>query len=220
MFSETSNKICSEVCFKDTNRYLYVVRDPENTRKKILESASILFNTKGYKATSISDITSKAGITKGAIYKHFKDKSELEKACLIRMTSLVFNNVTLRIKEAPDPKSKLYSILDYFSGYSSNPPIEGGCPLMNAAIEADDSDPVLKEVVSNIITGLQKGITRVIQNGIDRNQFQKNVDANEYATMMFSAIEGGIMMMKATDNNYNLMAVIKFLKRDLESKTI
>lgn len=195
------------------------MRNPEHTRKQILESASILFNTKGYKATSISDITSKAGLTKGAIYKHFKDKSELEKACLIKMTSKVFNKITQGIKEANDAKSKLCSILDYFAGYRNNPPIEGGCPLMNAAIEADDSDPVLKEVVSNIMEGIQKGIAKVIQNGVDRNQLQKDIDVDEYATMMYSAIEGGVMMMKVTDNDYNLMSVIKFLKRDIESKT-
>ncbi len=195
------------------------MRDPENTRKLIIESASILFNTKGYKATSLSDITSKAGITKGAIYKHFKDKSELEKVCLTKMTNKVFNNLTVSIKEAKDVRSKLGSILDYFAEYTGNPPVEGGCPLMNAAVEADDSDPVLKEVVSSIMTGLQKGIAKVIQNGIDRNQFQEDVDANEYATMMYSAIEGGIMMMKVTDNDYNLTSVIKFLKRDIENKT-
>jgi len=195
------------------------MRNPENTRKQILESASILFNTQGYKATSISDITSRAGVTKGAIYKHFKDKSELEKACLIQMTNKVFHNVTVKVKEASDVKTKLWGILDYFARYRNNPPIEGGCPLMNAAIEADDSDPVLKEVVCHIMTGLQKGIAKVIQNGIDRNQFQKDVDVNEYATMMYSAIEGGIMMMKVTDNDNNLMSVIKFLKRDIESKS-
>lgn len=196
------------------------MRNPENTRKQIIESASILFNTKGYKATSISDITSRAGITKGAIYKHFKDKSELEKECLIQMTNKVFHNVTIRIKEESDVKAKLLGILQYFAEYSSKPPVEGGCPLMNAAIEADDSDPVLKKVVCKIITGLQNGIAKVIQNGIDRNQFQKDINANEYATMIYSAVEGGIMLMKVTDNDNNLMAVINFLKSDIESKTI
>ncbi len=196
------------------------MRDPENTRKVILESASILFNTKGYKATSISDITTKAGITKGAIYKHFKDKSDLEKACLIKMTNSVFHQVTAKVKNAKDAKSKLWGILEYFEGYRLNPPVEGGCPLMNAAIEADDSDPVLKEVVSKIMTGLQVGIAKVIQNGIDRNQLQKNIDVNEYATLMYSAIEGGIMMMKVTDNDHNLLSVIKFLKKDIDSKSI
>ena len=196
------------------------MRDPENTRKRILESASILFNTKGYKATSISDITSRAGITKGAIYKHFKDKSELEKECLIQMTSKVFNTITISIKEAKDAQAKLDSILDYFAEYSKNPPVVGGCPIMNAAIEADDSDPELKQVVSKIIVGLQKGIAKVIQNGIDRNQIHKDVDVEEYSTMMYSALEGGIMMMKVTDNDNNLMSVIKFLKKDIESKSI
>ena len=196
------------------------MRDPEKTRKKIVMSASILFNTKGYKATSISDITTSAGITKGAIYKHFKDKSELEKVCLSDMTGKLVVNITKRIKAAKDAKSKLLGILDYFAGYGENPPFKGGCPLMNAAIEVDDSDPVLKIVVSNIMTTILAGITRVLQNGIDRKQIQSNVNPEEYATMIYSAIEGGIMMMKVNDNDHHLQSVIRFLKSDIENKTL
>ena len=183
-------------------------------------AASILFNTKGYKATSISDITTLAGITKGAIYKHFKDKSHLEKAGLQSMTGIVFGDLTKKIKAASDAKTKLWSILDYFASYGENPPFEGGCPLMNAAIEVDDSDPELKAVVSNIISNIQLGIGTVIQNGIDRKQLRDDIDVNEYASMIYSSIEGGIMMMKVTDNDHHLQSVIRFLKRDIESKTL
>ena len=196
------------------------MRDPENTRKQIMMSASILFNTKGYKATSISDITTLAGITKGAIYKHFKDKSELEKACLTTMTGQVFQKVTKGIREAKDAKTKLWSILDYFGSYGKNPPFKGGCPLMNAAVEVDDSDPVLKAVVANIMTNIQLGIAKVIQNGIDRNQMKDDFDIEEYASMIYSSIEGAVVMMKVTDNDHHLQSVIKFLKRDIESKSI
>ena len=55
------------------------MRNPEQTREKILKKSGLLFNTQGYKATSISDITSATGFTKGAIYRHFKSKEELEK---------------------------------------------------------------------------------------------------------------------------------------------
>ena len=204
----------------DTDRYLRIVRDPENTKKRILKSASILFNTKGYKATSISDITSAAGITKGAIYKHFQDKFHLEKASLQSMTGKVLTALTLKIKEAKDAKSKLWSILDYFADYGKRPPFKGGCPLLNAAVEVDDSDPELKAVVSNIILSIQNGIAKVIQNGIDRNQLRADIDVEEYATIIYSSIEGGIMMMKVTDNDQHLLSVIRFLKRDIESKTI
>lgn len=196
------------------------MRDPENTRKLIIKSASTLFNTQGYKATSISDITDAAGITKGAIYRHFKDKSELEKECLKSMTGILFSNVTEGVKTAKDAQSKLFSILDYFAKYGKKPPFKGGCPLMNAAIEVDDSDPVLKKVVANIISMLHLGIVKVIKNGIARGQVKDDFDVEEYATMMYSAIEGAIMMINVTDDDHHLQSVIRFLKRDLESKMV
>lgn len=196
------------------------MRDPENTRKQIIKSASKLFNTKGYKATSIRDITNVAGVTKGAIYKHFKDKSELEKVCLKGMTSVVSSNVARRIKAEKDAKSKLWSMLDYFAGYGESPPFSGGCPLMNAAIEVDDSDPVLKKVVSTIMLEITEGIAKVIQNGIKYKQLKPDINVEEYATTIYSAIEGGIMMMKVMDNDQHLQSVIRFLKLDIESKMI
>ncbi|MDF1696082.1 MAG: TetR/AcrR family transcriptional regulator [Saprospiraceae bacterium] len=196
------------------------MRDPENTRKQIIRSASVLFNTKGYKATSISDITSLAGLTKGAIYKHFKDKSALEKVCLTEMTGKVLNTITQGIKSANDAQSKLFTILDYFAKYGDKPPFKGGCPLMNASIEVDDSDPVLKKVVSSIMTSIVTGISRVIQNGIDRQQIDPNVNPTEYATIIYSAIEGGVMMMKVHENDFHLQSVIRFLKNDIQQKTL
>ena len=55
------------------------MRDADLTIEKILEKSGILFNTQGYKATSISDITDLTGLTKGAIYRHFENKQDLEK---------------------------------------------------------------------------------------------------------------------------------------------
>ncbi len=46
-------------------------------RKQIVDNAYYLFYTKGYKNTSIQDIASQAGISKGLIYRHFKNKEEL-----------------------------------------------------------------------------------------------------------------------------------------------
>ena len=47
------------------------------TRKNLLLSASECFAKKGYHQTTIREIASKAGVTLGALYHHFKDKKEL-----------------------------------------------------------------------------------------------------------------------------------------------
>lgn len=196
------------------------MRDPEQTKKKILTAANMLFNTKGYKATSISDITSLAGLTKGALYKHFKDKAELEKSCLTNMTGIVLSDLTKRIKEAKNAPTKLFSILTYFEEYGEHPPFKGGCPLMNAAIEVDDTDIELKKVVSSIMLSIQAGITGVISQGLQRNQLKNIPDPAMYATLIYSSIEGGVMMMKVTDDDKHLKSVIQYLKNDITTKKV
>jgi len=49
----------------------------ERTTQYIIETVAPLFNQRGYSATSLSDITSAVGLTKGAIYGNFKNKEEL-----------------------------------------------------------------------------------------------------------------------------------------------
>lgn len=59
---------------------------PQETVDKILDAAQGLFLTKGYEHTSIQDIIDRlGGLTKGAIYHHFKSKEEILSAVLDRM---------------------------------------------------------------------------------------------------------------------------------------
>ena len=57
-------------------------KNPEETIKKILDTAMDLFIEKGYEQTSILDIVEKMGVSRGAFYHHFKSKEEVLYACL------------------------------------------------------------------------------------------------------------------------------------------
>ncbi|MFW6180471.1 MAG: TetR family transcriptional regulator, partial [Spirochaetota bacterium] len=52
-------------------------QETEETRRRILEAAVELFETRGYAATRIQDIADRTGLTRGAVYWHFKNKDEL-----------------------------------------------------------------------------------------------------------------------------------------------
>lgn len=47
------------------------------TRQRIINVAIREFSTQGFSSTSLADIASAAGVTRGAIYWHFKNKEEL-----------------------------------------------------------------------------------------------------------------------------------------------
>lgn len=54
--------------------------EAETTRTKLLDAAEILFSARGVTNTSLADIATAAGMTRGAIYWHFKNKVDLFKA--------------------------------------------------------------------------------------------------------------------------------------------
>ena len=62
----------SEVIYMPRNKY------PEETRKRILNAASVVFVEKGYEESTILDIVAATdGLTRGAFYHHFKSKEEV-----------------------------------------------------------------------------------------------------------------------------------------------
>lgn len=52
-------------------------QDADETRRNLIEAAKHLFETEGYAAASLADITSAAGVTKGALFHHFDSKEDL-----------------------------------------------------------------------------------------------------------------------------------------------
>lgn len=74
---------------------------PEETVEKILTAARRLFLEKGYEKTTIQDIVDRlGGLTKGAVYHHFKSKEEIMEAVCRKMFQ--DGNPFERVRERPD----------------------------------------------------------------------------------------------------------------------
>jgi TetR/AcrR family transcriptional regulator, acrAB operon repressor len=71
--------------------------DTEQTYNTLLDAAEMVFKEKGVATATLNDIAKAAGMTRGAIYWHFKDKSELVHAMCERATlpmEAMFNEIT------------------------------------------------------------------------------------------------------------------------------
>lgn len=65
----------------------------ERTRSALIETARSWFATNGYAATSTPTIADEAGVSRGALYHHFKDKSELFRAVVEREYAIVAERI-------------------------------------------------------------------------------------------------------------------------------
>jgi AcrR family transcriptional regulator len=61
-----------------------IIKDADVRKAEILDAAETLFNTKGYDATSISDIIDRVGVARATVYYHFKSKEDVLDALLER----------------------------------------------------------------------------------------------------------------------------------------
>jgi len=207
--------------YLNTNRYICnVMRNPELTKVTILEESGKLFNVKGYKATSLSEITKKTGLTKGAIYSHFGSKAGLEKETLIYLTQGMLTQLRVKIKAANNAPDKIRAILNFYRSYTTNPPVHGGCPLLNAAVEADDANPELRKVVKGILEVIHQSAVLILNNGIKFKQIKPSTDTAHFATVIFASLEGAIMMTKITNNKIYINNVIDHLEQKLETYTV
>lgn len=181
----------------------------ERTRQFIIEATAGIFNTKGYEGTSMSDLTEATGLTKGSIYGNFENKEEVALAAFDYNLEMLRKIILQKMTNASTYRDKLMVYAQVYHSYKQGPFPEGGCPILNTAVEADDTNNLLKDRASKAVLRWQKSIINLIQGGINTGEFKSNVDANNVALSMIALIEGGIMIARVTNQQNNLDEVLK-----------
>ena len=75
------------------------------------------------------------------------------------------------------------------------PPIAGGCPLLNTAIESDDTSPALRARARIALGRWRATIVRAVDRAATAGDV-RDADADAIATMTIAAIEGGVMLAR------------------------
>jgi TetR/AcrR family transcriptional repressor of nem operon len=168
------------------------------TKEFIIERTAPIFNKKGFGGTSLSDITTATGLTKGSIYGNFANKDEVGLAAFDYNLGKIQNIIRAEMTRYSSAKEKLLVYVDVYDNFLKHPFPEGGCPIMNTATECDDTHPELKKKAIGAINSWKKAVRQLIEKGIAAKEFNPKTDAEKIALSMIATIEGAIMITKLT----------------------
>jgi TetR/AcrR family transcriptional regulator, transcriptional repressor for nem operon len=112
---------------------------------------------------------------------------------------------------------RLQALVSAYLDYVDDPPIPGGCPIMNTAIESDDTHPILRDRVQNVVNEWRNLICRIIEKGIKKGEINTNVEPDVIATIIISTVEGAIMMSKLYGDSIHLERAVNYLNIYLAS---
>jgi AcrR family transcriptional regulator len=90
------------------------MRNGEATRREIERSALELFVEKGVSETSIKDISKRAHIADGTMYRHYESKNSLAEQIFVSAYKHMTNKIALEVEKRETIEEKLDYIIEYF----------------------------------------------------------------------------------------------------------
>jgi TetR/AcrR family transcriptional regulator, transcriptional repressor for nem operon len=185
----------------------------ERTKQFIVEKTAHLFNTKGFAGTSLNDITEATGLTKGSVYGNFANKDEVALAVFDYNYSCVLNIIKKEMDTRNTAIEKLLVYIDVYDNFLQNPFPIGGCPILNTAVESDDTHPALKLKAAKAILDWKNNIEHIIKQGKIDKELRQDVSAENVALTIIASIEGSIMLTKLTGKLNYRDAVLESVKK-------
>lgn len=148
----------------------------------------------------MSDIMRATGLKKGGIYNHFANKDELALAALDFSVELVQNHYRRALRGKRQAIPRLQAVIEAFCSLMETPPVKGGCPLLNTAIDSDDTHPALRHRARQAMDMWHSLIHKIVALGVNHQQIQKLPTIDAMATVIIATLEGGLMMTQLYDD--------------------
>jgi TetR/AcrR family transcriptional repressor of nem operon len=183
------------------------------SRTSILKTARKLMLKYGYAATSVDDICSGSGVTKGSFYHFFETKEALGLAVLNRF----YEEGVARVASGAyagtnDPYQRLLGLFDHLEAIG--PELwRHGCLMGNFACELGESSPLIRRRVAEIFEELVKRLAPVF-----RPIARDGREAAELAEQTLMVIEGAVIMAKAHDDPRRIAAGLRRFRRMIEAQ--
>jgi TetR/AcrR family transcriptional repressor of nem operon len=181
------------------------------TKEYIIEKAASIFNKNGFAGASLSELMNATGLKKGGIYNHFKNKDDIILEAFEFAIKKMRRSVYEAYKDELSPLNQLKAIIRYYKDYPLNPVIEGGCPIVNTAIDSDNTHPALKARVKEVVSSLITIVKEIIQQGIDEGEVKSCINTHDTAVLIVTTLHGGIIISRSLDSNDSMHVVVNKL---------
>lgn len=176
------------------------------TRNRILDAAENVFHEKGVGRTSLADVASAANVTRGAIYWHFRNKSDLFDAMCerVRLPMESMAEAQASVGET-NPLGKLRdSYVLLFKETVRNPHSRKVFDILFHKCEfVSDEDPILVRQRECFMQG-SKNLERILRNAIAKKQLPADLDVRLAGIALHAQILGLLNNWLFSPDSFNL----------------
>ncbi|WP_020641618.1 TetR/AcrR family transcriptional regulator [Amycolatopsis balhimycina] len=183
-----------------------------DTRQRMLDTAADLFQTQGYHATGLTQLTTAGGAPKGSLYFHFPGGKEQLAAEAVRLSSERTGTMLEAIlRDAPDAATGIDRAVGALAKFLTESDFQRGCPLATVALDAAAaSEPIRVACADGYASWHGVLVEYLARQGLTAER------AEELATIVLASIEGGLLLARTRRDLAPLRAVAAHLHTTLD----
>jgi TetR/AcrR family transcriptional regulator, transcriptional repressor for nem operon len=193
-------------------------KQKSETAEQILDLAETLIQTRGYSAFSYQDIADSLGIRKASIHYHFPSKADLGVAVVDRYIARFGEGLTAI---ADDQSQSSMTMLDFYVQpylqFASTP--DRVCLSGALAGEMLALPPQVRERVDHFFRTHQVWLTKILERGVARGEFELPAPASKVARFVFGALQGALLVKRTTNDLSQINDVIAVMKLQLATRS-
>src|SRR5277367_4548800 len=174
---------------KNPKRRATRMRDPERTRERLLQAASREIYRSGFQSASLGTILASTGVTKGALYYHFKSKEALGYAVVEEIIAPDVHGKWVRpLQGVKDPIDALIGAVRRIPVRLED--VRGGCQLNNLAQEMSPLDAGFRKRLATIFDAWRQAAASALREGQRHGSVHGDVEPSEASGLLIAMVEG------------------------------
>ncbi|WP_139975667.1 TetR/AcrR family transcriptional regulator [Ochrobactrum sp. CGA5] len=184
------------------------------TRSNLLDAALSVIRTKGYAATTVDDICTKASLSKGAFFHHFSSKEDLAVAAAnywSEMTGALFADADYHAPE--DPLERVLAYVEFRKQLIQGELPNFTCLVGTMTQEVYETNSVIRDACWNSISSHADTLVPDIAAAMERYAVPGDFTAESLALHTQAVIQGAFIIAKASGDPLHAIESIDHLKR-------
>jgi AcrR family transcriptional regulator len=185
----------------------------QSTRDRIITATAELFRRQGYNGTSLKQVTLAAEAPFGSLYHSFPGGKEELGEVVITTSGQAYRELFEVIYDAAAGPAEAVS--DFFDGAAvvlEETDYIDACPIGTVALEVASTNDRLRRATADVFASwVEAASVRLVAHGLSRAR------AEELATVLIAAIEGGFMLSRAARSPEPMRAAGRLMRQLVEA---
>ena len=178
---------------------------------EILDASKELIGAKGIQNLTIKNIANKMSFSEPAIYRHFKDKTEIIKSVLIFQREIIKNGIFKIIESDISSIEKLKTIVDFqFNHFNKNPSI------ITIIFSESSFQYFVAEVIRKMIKKRNQKLIQILKDGQIEGGIRNDISAKQLATIIMGSMRLTVLNWKLSNFETDLTKQGKELWQTIE----